>query len=77
VSLVRILIWNLADSRTTLEEVREHLPRLPDVCDAWIANDPQERFGLVSVGGQLPELETLRTLIGKDPDFVEEFDVLA
>jgi hypothetical protein len=75
VSLVRILIWNLADSKTTLEEVREHLPPPPSG-DLWIANEPQERFGLVSLGERLPALESLRQLIGKAPDVAEEFDVL-
>jgi len=29
VSVVRILIWNLADSKTTLAELKELLPELP------------------------------------------------
>ena len=74
-SVVRILIWGLADSKTSLEELRAHLPDLPDG-DAWIANEPQERFGLVTTSGDLPELEELRALIGKDPDVAEEFDLL-
>jgi hypothetical protein len=74
VSVVRILIWGLADSKTTLGELRAHLPDLPDG-DAWIANEPQERFGLVSTSGDLPELEQLRALIGKDPDVAEVFDL--
>jgi hypothetical protein len=75
VSVVRILIWGLADSKTTLDELREHLPDLPDG-DTWIANEPQERFGLVSTSEDLPELEGLSALIGKDPDVAEEFDLL-
>jgi hypothetical protein len=75
VSVVRILIWGLADSMTSLEEVREHLPEHRDG-DEWIANQPQERFGLVSTNEELPDLERLRALIGKDPDIAEEFDAL-
>jgi len=75
VTVVRILVWNLADSKTTLEEVRENLPELPAE-SLWMANEPQERFGLVSYGGQLPDLEPLRTLIGKEPEVAEEFDVV-
>jgi hypothetical protein len=75
VSVVRILIWNLADSKTTLDEVREQLPSLP-AGDVWIANDAQERFGLVSTRDPLPDLKPLRDLIGKDPEVAEEFDVL-
>jgi hypothetical protein len=75
VTVVRILIWSLADSKTTLDEIREQLPTLPDGA-YWIANEPQERFGLVAAGDDLPDLEPLRTLIGKEPEVAEEFDQL-
>jgi len=75
VSLVRILIWNLADSKTTLEEVREQLPPA-DEGDVWIANAAQERFGLVSTAESPLDLTSLRELIGKEPEVAEEFDVL-
>jgi hypothetical protein len=74
-SVARILIWNLADSKTTLAELREQLPPL-DAGDYWIANDVQERFGLVSTTEEPPDLAALRELIGKEPDVAEEFDVL-
>ena len=74
-SVLRILIWNLADSKTSLAEVREQLPE-PRDGDEWIANEPQERFGLVSTADELPDLATLNALIGKEPDIAEEFDVL-
>jgi len=76
VSVVRILIWNLADSKTTIEEVRNQLPALPNN-DVWIANEAQERFGVVSLGDELPKLDALRNLIGKDPEVAEEFDVVS
>jgi hypothetical protein len=75
VSVARILIWNLADSQTTLAELREHLPPLDDG-DYWIASDIQERFGLVSTGDELPDLTGMRELIGKEPEIAEEYDVL-
>jgi hypothetical protein len=75
VSVVRILVWNLADSKTSLDELRENLPELPPE-NLWIANEPQERFGVVYYGGELPDLEPLRVLTGKDPEVAEEFDVL-
>jgi hypothetical protein len=75
-SVVRLLIWNLADSKTTLGELREHLPELDDG-DVWIANEPQERFGLVATSDELPDLQRLRELIGKEPDIADEFDALA
>ena len=74
-SLARILIWNLADSKTTLAELRGRLPSL-DEGDYWIANDLQERFGLVSTSDEPPELDHIRDLIGKEPDVAEEYDVL-
>ena len=72
--IARILIWNLFDSKTTLEEVREHLPDLPDG-DVWIANPAQDRFGLISFGEQLPDLGRIPELIGDEPAVAEEFDV--
>jgi hypothetical protein len=74
-SVVRILIWNLADSKTSLAELQEQLPPLANG-DVWIVNEPLERFGLVSQGEELPDLEPLRHLIGKEPDVAEEFDSL-
>jgi hypothetical protein len=75
VSVARILIWSLADSKTTLAELREHLPLIDDG-DYWIANDAQERFGLVSTGDELPDVSGVRELIGKEPEVAEEYDVL-
>ena len=74
-TVVRILIWNLADSKTTLDELREQLPEL-DEGDVWIANEHQERFGLVSTADPLPDLQRLRELIGKDPEVAEEYEAL-
>jgi hypothetical protein len=75
VSVVRVLVWSLADSKTTLEELQAHLPALEEG-DVWIANEPQERFGLVSTSGSPPDLQQVRDLIGKDPEVIEEFDSL-
>jgi hypothetical protein len=72
--IARILIWNLFDSKTTLEELREHLPALPDG-DVWIANEAQDRFGLISFGEQLPDLGEIPELIADEPAVAEEFDV--
>jgi hypothetical protein len=74
-SVARILIWSLADSKTTLAEVRGQLPSL-DEGDYWIANDVQERFGLVSTSDEPPELDHIRDLIGKEPEIAEEYDVI-
>jgi hypothetical protein len=72
--IARILIWNLFDSKTTLEELREHLPALPE-SDVWIANQGQDRFGLISFGEELPDLGGIPELIGDEPAVAEEFDV--
>jgi len=72
--IARILIWNLFESKTTLEELREHLPELPEG-DLWIANEAQDRFGVISFGEELPDLGEVRELIGEEPAVAEEFDV--
>ena len=72
--LVRLLLWNLADSKTTLEELRGRLPELADG-DVWISDEATERFGLISFSEELPDLAEIRKLIGKEPELGEEFDV--
>jgi hypothetical protein len=72
--LARILIWSLHDSKTTLDELREHLPELAGD-DRWITNEPAERLGLLAFGDELPDLGEVVRLIGKQPDVAEEFDV--
>ena len=71
---LRILLWNLADSKTTLAELRERLPELPEG-DVWISDEASERFGLISLSDEPMELDEIRALIGKEPDLGEEFDV--
>ena len=73
--IARIMIWNLFDSKTTLEELREHLPVLPEG-DVWIANEAQDRFGLISYDDRLPDLGVVPELIGEKPAIAEEFDVV-
>jgi hypothetical protein len=72
--LARLLLWNLADSKTTLEELRGRLPELPEG-DVWISDAATERFGLISFSDELPDLDEIRGLIGKEPEVGEEFDV--
>lgn len=73
--IARILIWNLFDSKTTLDELREHLPLLPEG-DMWIANEAQDRFGVISYDEVLPDLGAVPELIGNEPAVAEEFDVI-
>ena len=72
--IARLLIWNLFDSKTTLDELREHLPALPEG-DHWVSNEGQERFGVISFGEELPDLGEIPRLIGVDPVIAEEFDL--
>lgn len=72
--VARLLLWNLYDSKTTLDELRQSLPPLPPG-DRWISNEAQERFGLIAFGDELPDLGEIPTLIGVDPVIAEEFDL--
>jgi hypothetical protein len=71
---VRLLLWNLADSKTTLDELRAKLPNLPEG-DHWISDPAGERFGLISFSGEDAGAAEARDLIGKDPEIGEEFEL--
>ena len=89
--LVRLVLWSLADSKTTIEELRRYLrdesvdafEEVPGLrFKAWISDEATERWGAVyfwesaeAAGVELPS--RARELIGKDPDLVEEFDLEA
>ena len=88
---VRLVLWNLADSKTTIAELRRYLrDESVDAFEevqglrfkAWISDEATERWGAVylweSADATEQELPSrARDLIGKDPDLVEEFDVEA
>ena len=71
---VRLLIWSLADSMTTLDELRAKLPDLPEG-DHWISDPVGERFGLISFSEDEEPIARARELIGKDPEVGEEFEL--
>ena len=74
--IVRILIWNLLDSKTTIDELRNALPELEPPSE-WIWSEGSERFGVLAFGDELPEtLGWAQDLIGGDPVVYEEFDVV-
>jgi hypothetical protein len=74
--IVRILIWSLFDSKTTIDELRDSLAPLEEP-DTWIWSEASERFGVVTYGDELPDaVARARDLIGADPDVFEEFDSL-
>ena len=72
---VRLLLWSIADSKTTLEELEAKVPDLPEG-DVWIADPAAERFGLIAFSGSLRGIGLVRQLIGKDPEIGEEFEVV-
>jgi hypothetical protein len=89
--LVRFVLWNLADSKTNIEELRRYLRNesveqfgeVPGLrFKAWVSDEATERWGAIYVwesaeaaSQELPS--RARELIGKDPDIGEDFDVEA
>jgi len=72
---VRLLLWGLADSKTTLDELRAKLPELPEG-DVWISDSAGERFGLIAFSESDEAAAEARELIGKDPEIGEEFEIM-
>ncbi len=71
--LLRLLIWNVFDSKTTIDELRETLPELVPPSQ-WIWNEAAERFGVLALGEDLPEtVGWAQDLVGAEPDVYEEF----
>ncbi|HZO97661.1 MAG TPA: YdhR family protein [Gaiellaceae bacterium] len=89
--LVRIVLWNLADSKTNVGELRRYLrdeavdafARVPGLLfKAWLSDEATERWGAVYVwesaaAAEQPLPSRVRELIGKDPEVAEAFDVEA
>ncbi len=89
--VVRIVLWSLADSKTSIEELRRYLrdesvDAFAEVeglrFKAWISDPSGERWGAFylfesreAADQQLPG--RVRELIGKEPDVAEEFDLEA
>jgi hypothetical protein len=89
--ILRLVLWNLADSKTTIAELRgylreESVDRFAEVpglrFKAWISDEATERWGAVYLweseeAAQQAVPSRARELIGKDPDIGEDFDVEA
>jgi hypothetical protein len=89
--LLRFVLWNLADSKTNIAELRRYLQdesvdQFAEVSGlrfkAWVSDEASDRWGAVylweSAEAARQELPSrARELIGKDPDIAEEFDVEA
>jgi hypothetical protein len=72
--VVRLLIWNVAESKTSIDELRESLPELTPPSQ-WIWNEVTDRFGALIVDDDVPEsIGWAQDLVGDDPDVYEEFD---
>jgi hypothetical protein len=89
--ILRLVLWNLADSKTTIGELRRYLreesvdqfAKVPGLrFKAWISDEATERWGAVYLweseeAAQQVVPSRARELIGKDPDIGEDFDVEA
>ena len=89
--VVRLVLWNLGDSQTTVAELRDYLrdeavdafAQVPGILfKAWISDEGTERWGAVYVfesaaAAEQPLPSRARELIGKDPDIGEIFDLEA
>ncbi len=89
--LVRLVLWNLADSKTTIGELRRYLrdesvdafAAVPGLrFKAWVSDEATDRWGAVYLWESRAALEQelptrARELIGKEPDLVDEFDLEA
>jgi hypothetical protein len=89
--LLRLVLWSLADSKTTIEELRRYLrdesvdafAEVPGLrFKAWISDEATERWGAIYLW-ESPEAakqevpSRAEELIGKPPDIGEDFDVEA
>jgi hypothetical protein len=89
--IVRLVLWNLADSLTNVGELRRYLrdesvdqfEGVPGLLfKAWVSDELTERWGAVYVwesfeASQQELPSRARELIGKEPEIVEVFDLEA
>ena len=89
--IVRFVLWSLADSDTTVEELREYIRTeaaaaftdLPGLLfKGWVSDESTDRWGAMYVfdspeAAAQPLPSRARELIGKDPDIIEVFDLEA
>ncbi len=89
--VVRFVLWNLADTATSIEELRDYLrdgavdafASVPGILfKAWISDAAGERWGAIylfesAAAADQPLPSRARELIGKDPEIVEVFELEA
>ncbi len=89
--LVRLVLWNLAESQTTIGELRRYLQ--DEAVDAfeevpglrlklWLSDEVTDRWGALYLWESAEDAQQTvpsraRELIGRDPDIAEEFDLEA
>jgi hypothetical protein len=80
--IVRILLWRLDERTPSFEELRDRIEELEPLAapGAFLLNEAAERVGALVVDDAdepaPPQLDELRSVIGRDPDLYEEFDAL-
>jgi hypothetical protein len=89
--VVRLVLWSLADSKTTVAELRRYLrdeavdafEGVPGLLfKAWLSDETTERWGAVYLwespeAAEQPLPSRARELSGKDPDVAELCDLEA
>jgi hypothetical protein len=89
--VLRLVLWNLADSKTNVGELRRYLrdeavdafAQVPGLrFTAWVSDEATERWGAVylwesAAAAQQTVPSRARELIGKDPEIGETFDLEA
>jgi hypothetical protein len=89
--VVRFVLWNLADTSISIEDLRDYLrdeavdafADVPGILfKAWISDAAGERWGAFYVfesadAADQPLPSRARELIGKEPEIVEVFDLEA
>ena len=89
--IARLVLWNLADSKTNVQELRRYLrdesvdtfAEVPGLrLKLWISDEATERWGALYLwespdAAALEPPSRVRELIGKDPEIGETFDLEA
>ena len=89
--IVELALWNLADSKTNVAELRRYL--VDEAVDAfgelsglllkaWVSDEGGERWGAIYIWESAEAAQQLlpsraRELIGREPDIAETFDLEA
>jgi len=89
--VIRLVLWNLADSPLSVGELRRYLQdeavakfeEVPGLLlKLWVSDEATERWGAIYLfesqeASEQPLPSRARELIGKEPDLVDVFDLEA